>query len=99
MNLFTWSQKYGLRYEFVFSYCSRLVQHSGHIDKSPPISQESVFNKFKEHVSQQKFSTLGRIFCYKRKIMTPQKLVEKPYWTSLKPFDYEEIICSSHIVK
>ena len=79
MNLFSWPQKYGLRYEFVFSYCSRLVQHSGDMDKSPPISQESVFNKFKEHVSQQKFSTLGRIFCYKGK----KKRSHKSLWKNL----------------
>ena len=76
----------------LFFFCSLVI------NRSPPISQGSVFKKFKEHVNQQKFSSLGRIFFYKKK-NDPQKLVEKHFWTSLKPFNYEEITGSSHIVK
>ena len=38
-------------------------------------------------------------FSFIRKKKDPQKLVEKHFWTSLKPFNYEEITSSSHIVK
>lgn len=64
-----------------------------------PFHKRVCLTNLKNMLASKSLVPLAEFSVIRGKKKIPQKFVEKPYWTSLKPFDYEEIICSSHIVK